>query len=429
MNFLRYLLLLVVASCTFAMATPLMAQPDCCLRRRDFEVVEEFLNSKRTIDLCEKSCNLTIAGEVRFAWNHLTEKEFCNSIRGGNNIEPPNPIIPTLPRLPISKNEFDCEFDLFLDYVCDRAWGVAWLEFLNKAGVERRLLQCVRDPSGCGGSGFCDGICMKKAYVGYNVWCDGDSRFDIELGRRPLWTVFDSYIQFQERFDGLLLKFSTSFECWVDWYVNAGAFVIDERVNHFGYIIETGFMNIADIGLDFKYSFVNWAQHGHNRCLVNNALGWEFRNSQWTLAYNLNPELFCDAAAQVYGAVLFNHAAKRSDLTNGQRKGLGWYVGFLIGEVRLEGDWSLDITYEEVEARAVSDCDVSGIGRGNVYCESFTINQRGNNNFKGWRFEGLYALTDNLTLDTIIEFSRAADKRIGGQHSFSRLELAAIYAF
>ena len=46
--------------------------------------------------------------------------------------------------------------------------------------------------------------------------------------------------------------------------------------------------------------------------------------------------------------------------------GLGWYVGFIVGEVRQEGDWALDIDYEDVQPFAVMDCDVSSDNAGEV---------------------------------------------------------------
>jgi hypothetical protein len=65
-----------------------------------------------------------------------------------------------------------------------------------------------------------------------------------------------------------------------------------------------------------------------------------------------------------------------------------------------------------------------------VLDESVTgIGARGNTNYKGWKFEGLYALTDNFTIDSIIEFSKAYKKKIGGSHSYSKFELETIYAF
>lgn len=425
MKFLRYLLPLAVAACTVMLQARLYAvcgNEDQCTRQRDFEVVKEYLNTKRTMDLQEKSHNLTISGDVRAVWRHFSEKEDGRSVVGGSSVDRDG--------FPNSRNRFNADFDLYLDYVCDRAWSVVWLEFLNRAGIEESGTSCDTDPGRCGGSGTCEQLCLKSAYMGYNVCCDGENRFDVELGRRPLWTIFDSRIQFQSRFDGLLLKYSTGFDCWGDFYINGGGFVIDQRTNHFGYVVETGFLNIMDWGFDFKYSYINWPKtgHGRNSCLVKNPRGWQFRNSQWTFAYNFNPELLCTPAS-VYGAVLWNHAAKKRVETRNKKRGLGWYVGFIVGEVVQEGDWALDIDYEVVQAQAVNDCDVSGIGRGNLLGESFILNGRGNANYKGWRFEGLYALTDNLTLDTILEFSRANDKNIGDRHTFSKLELQAIYAF
>jgi len=95
-----------------------------------------------------------------------------------------------------------------------------------------------------------------------------------------------------------------------------------------------------------------------------------------------------------------------------------------------EGDWSFEVQYQFVRAFAIPDKDVSGIGRGNVLKDSVTApGARGNTNYKGWRFEGFYALTDDLTIDSIFEFSQAIKNKIGGSHHYSKFELETIYAF
>jgi hypothetical protein len=106
-------------------------------------------------------------------------------------------------------------------------------------------------------------------------------------------------------------------------------------------------------------------------------------------------------------------------------------VGALVGEVVKEGDWSFEIRYEYVQAFAMPDEDCSGICNGNVRNTSITQRgtSRGNTNYKGWRFEGLYALTDNITLDSQLEWSHVVDGHIGGSHDYSKFELEAIYAF
>ena len=97
--------------------------------------------------------------------------------------------------------------------------------------------------------------------------------------------------------------------------------------------------------------------------------------------------------------------------------------------MKKEGDWSVEIQYQYVQAQAIPEGDVSGIGRGNVLDESFTTcSRRGEGNYKGWRFESLYAITDNLIIDTIYEFSNAANKQIGGPHEYEKFEVETIYA-
>lgn len=476
------------------------------LDQRDMDALRDFVNSKRTIDVKEKATNLTISGDVRAQWRHFTEKQDGDNLRGSGAFEcfggkesssSDSASVSSGSSsssssfegecFPVSRNDFNAEFNLRFDYVCDRAWAVAHLNFDDAMGVNSFGRGCSHDPEALYGSGEDDRIRLKKAYFGYNLCADGCSRFDIEVGRRGnLYNVFDSKIQFLSRFDGILLKYSSSWECVADWYINLAGFVVDERVNQFGWVGEIGFLNLCESGLDFKYSFIDWEnfaqsqEHRRNRCGVHNPPGCKFRNSQFTLAYNFDQDCFC-MPAKLYGAFLWNHSAttpgfresgsssskeghgnsagnkekdganasqleKKNLVTrkstsssdsssssssshNDSEKRFGGYVGFCFGEINCEGDFSFDMRYEIVEANAVPDGDVSGVGRGNVRNESYTEHGRGNTNYRGWIFEGLYALTDNLTIDTILEFSRQDDKRIGGSHSYSKFEIEAIYAF
>jgi len=126
-----------------------------------------------------------------------------------------------------------------------------------------------------------------------------------------------------------------------------------------------------------------------------------------------------------------NHAAQKLIVNHHKTlQNIAWYAGVLIGKVRKEGDWALEIQYQYVQAQSVPDGDSAGICRGNVLDESFTTCARaGNTNFKGWKFEGLYGFTDNITLDSIVEFTKAIDSDLGGRHTYSKFELEAIYAF
>lgn len=449
MNFLRHILSLAIVALAFSATANAECNNSSARRQtinRDFKAVQEYVNSKRTIPVEEKSCNLSIAGDVRFDWASIIERFNGGRARNGRygttNAWQVSPYQVNLapPGIPYTTNEFDVQFNLYLDYKCDRAWAVVWVQYDNGAGIAPTR-SCATDPQGLKGSGCCDGLCLRKAYMGYNLYADGSSRFDIEVGRRPLFTLFDSRIQFQSRFDGVVLKYNRNLNCWGDYYLYIGGFVIDERANHFGAVGETGVLNIYDTGLDFRYSYIDWKSllaHDVNRCGIGNPAGVQFRVNQFLLAYNFNPDYLC-MPAQIYGAFLWNAAAKPLTSTldptaAAKRANVGWYAGFIIGEVCREGDWSLDINYQYVQAQAIPGRDVSGIGRGgnNIYNDTlYGANeaQLDYTNYQGWRFEALYALTDNLSLDTSLEFSSQIDEIFGGTNSYSKFQLEAIYAF
>ncbi len=281
------------------------------------------------------------------------------------------------------------------------------------------------------------------------------------MGRRKLDDIFESEIEFSNRFDGILLKYATALGDFSDFYWNVGTFVIDEHVNHFGYATEFGFLDIYDTGLDLRYSFIDWTKRGRNRCFIRHPIGASFQVSQISFSYTINPTFGCDKKMPIefYGGFLVNHAAKSTLFTHHKKKNLGWYAGVYIGNVDKKGDWALDLEYIAVQAQAVSDYDVGSIGRGNILDELLTdifdetfpytneeisfedpysvpssyivgyFPRRGNANFQGWRAEFLYAITDNLSLDMIYEFSKEEDRRIGGKHRYSDFEVEIVYAF
>lgn len=451
------------------------------LNERDFTALREYISTKRNVELKEKINNLKISGDIRSEWRHLAERgirpitipgegvfsqdlflanDGFKSLRGKGKVDPYtiNSGIPL--GLPISKNDFDVEFNLYFKYEYGRAYAVAHLQFDNACGVsDNGWLNFDEDPAGYHGSGSSREINLKRAYWGYNIYEGCGTRFDVEVGRHKLYDIFESEVQFGSRMDGIALYYSASHEGIGEWYWTLAGWVVDERVNHLVYGTEVGFMNIMDQGFDVQYSFVNWNKYGRNRFFVRNPNGFRFQTSQLTLTYHLNPEWLCGKYAEIFGAVLYNsdgrHTGNRFigvenevELPNGDiisefeimevpvphhrkknRDRWGWYVGFLIGKVKKEGDWSLEVQYQYISAYVFPDNDENGIGRGNVLEESLTYQQRSNVNYKGWKFQGLYALTDNLTIDSKLEFTRAVNKTIGGPHHYSSFEIEAIYAF
>ena len=382
------------------------------LRTRDDQPLREFVESKENIDVREKSKNLEISGDVRFEWRHVQEKgialfrkekeddsygsyggeieerneerdfyEEYRNLRGGNHVDQRG--------IPISVNDFDVEFNLKIKYVYKDAWAKAHLQFDNPAGIRGRnecfgetpvfnkegsevVGKIKRDNRfAIKGSGDAFAVNLKRAYIGYNVFADGAHRLDIEVGRQKLDDIFDSEVQFSSRFDGILLRFASAVEDAFDWYITGGAFVVDERVNHFSYATEIGFLDIWDTGLDVKYSFIDWSKHGKNRCFIYDPLGTQFQNSQVALTYTFSQCVWGkELPIELYGGFLVNHAARKTVFTHRKKKNLAWYAGVYVGNVDKKGDWSFDIEYVGVQAQAVSEYDVGSIGRGNIFDEA-----------------------------------------------------------
>jgi len=429
------------------------------LNERDFEALRDYLRVKREEAMAQgKEPDLTFSGDIRFEYRHLRESEFGKRLRGGKHGR--KCFDGKRIGLPISNNDFDIEFNLRLDYLGECTWAVARVQYDNSAGVDDDDLDCRFNPFGYHGSGVCDDLCLKMAYWGAHLYHDGPEKLDFELGRRNLYNVFDSRVQFLSRFDGAALRYTNARDWLGNWYWYGAGFVVDERVNHFAWVTEVGFLNILKSGFDLKYSLIDWRKRGKNRCEARDPEGFKFVNSQVTAYYHFNPEVL-RRKAKVFGAFLYNHEGqkakyypyknrhqvcrKASDsfvrdgkvhipdtvrIKTAKDQNKAWYAGVVIGEVDKEGDWSVEIRYEWVQAFAIPDDDMSGIGRGNTLDDQVTASgARGNGNYKGWYFEGLYAITDNLTIDMKFEFSQALNKKIGGSHHFSHFEIETIYAF
>ncbi len=378
---------------------------------QDMRAVKDFIKGKRAVSIQEKGGDLSLSGDVRFEYQSIAEtRDGVKSV--GSGTDRPNHL-------------FDAEVNLMLDYKADDTWGSVKIEFDNDCGN-------APVPSGSTKVWTENSVKLQRAYLGYNIIKEDTFKFDVELGRRKLHHTFDSKVQFDSIMDGVLLKYSNSLEDIGDVYVNVGIFSIDGRNDHFGEIAEVGLMDIADTGAWAKYSYIDWSKTGWRRTR-NVDHTFKSRNSQVILGYKFMPEML-EMDLDLYGSFLWNHAAKKRVLTDNSKENKAWYLGFQLGKVEYAGDWSLDVNYQYVEAQAVRDFDVAGIGRGNIDEDLFETaagigTARGNANYKGFAVEALYALTDNLTFSMEYETSDAAEKKMGGRHGFHKFEIEAMLGF
>lgn len=407
-------------------------------QERDTQAVEEFLANKRAILVEDKGGCLSISGDVRFEWQYKHEKHNGLKIRGdGSEAQMDGN------RRWFGSHEFDVEVNLYFDYTTECTWAKIQLDYDNDAGAIKCCNAIANTkansiaPEYTGEddiceSGTCNKFCVEQAYFGFNILEDGCCRLDIEVGRRRLYHVFESRLQFNNRFDGILGKYSNCYECVGDFYVYGGWFIVDEVVNHFGYVAEFGVLDLMDCGLDLRYSFIHWKHDGDHRSAASADFcedKYRYQNSQLSFAYHLDCECIC-LDTTIYGGIIYNHAARKKDYTNNKKKNIAWYLGASVGDVYCEGDWSIDVNYQWVEAQAIPDCDNSGIGRGNAPKACFVSDTAfGNGNYHGFLVEGAYALTDNITLVSEFEWSKELDDNIGGIHKFYKFELELIYAF
>ena len=396
---------------------------------KDMDALRRWLQDKRLVTMREIGGDLSLSGEVRTEFQVTSDKKRGDQLRGNFG--------------PTSKPMYawDVEFNLMLDYRTDRTWAAVKLEFDNDMGQR---------------SGTVNRIKLEKAYLGGRIIPGDTFTMDAEIGRRFLFTVFDSKIEFSTIFDGVLFRFNKAFQELGDGYVNTGAFLINDKTNHYGFVAELGALRIANTGLSMKYSIIDWfrpgSETGYQTTNMENQLAnlrYRFLVSQLSAYYLFFPEWMGKRLVKPYAAALINHLALDNPLATvgieGQsfgKKNWGWYAGFSLGTVKKRYDWALDANFQWVEAQSIPSFDVNGIGRGNGPGTGlYTVDDSGtggattrktaggNANYYGFEVDGLYAVTDNLTIQQDVKFSWTLDKHLGGNELYRQYEMEFIYAF
>ena len=314
-----------------------------------------------------------------------------------------------------------------LDYRTDRTWAAIKIEFDNDMGLR---------------SGTVNKIRLEKGYLGGRIIPGDTFTLDGEIGRRYLYNVFDSRVEFSALFDGCLIRMNKAWPSLGDYYFNVGALLVNDKVNHYAYVCEMGGLRIANVGLNIKYSLIDWYKPYANEL---NNLRFKFLVSQLNVAYQFYPEWIGKKLVKFYAAGLMNHLAHGVPQTNNKMQRCAWYAGLSLGLVRKQYDWAIDANYQWVQAQSIPEFDASGIGRGNTAGVGFYTNNTngdpgsgattnktavGNTNYKGFEIEALYAFTDNITILQNFKFSQTLNRKIGpGSMYYKQYELEFIYAF
>jgi len=376
----------------------------------DVQALREWINTKRQVSIKEIGGNLSLSGEVRAEYQTMGETRNGVSQRGAGT--------------PFPTNEFDIAANILLDYKADQTWASMKLEFDNNAGIFQ---------------GTTNKIKLSRAYFGARLLNGDNCYLDTEIGRRKLSMAFDSKLEFNSYFDGALLRFSQAIDHIGDVYLSTGVFVVNEKRNQFGYVGETGFMNILGTGLYTKYSLVDWDTKDMHDAIDQHR--FDFLVSQFLLGYKF---YLASLQKQVtfYSAVLLNSRARALTITDHKKANLGGYIGFSMGELKRQGDWALDANYQILQAQCVPDFDMNGIGLGNILETGlYTLHKdgtggattnktaAGDGNFQGFCVTLDYLLTNNLNLQQQWQYAVTLDQDIGPSRRFKQYEIEFIYGF
>ncbi|MCH9608469.1 MAG: hypothetical protein S4CHLAM45_10450 [Chlamydiales bacterium] len=385
----------------------------------DPRVLRDFIESRGLIRCRQKEGSLIIAGDVRARWNTIGEKLDGIKQRGtGTNT---------------AINRFKSEVNLFLDYSAPRTWvsnKLRWVSFGGKDGGTAAKVE------------------IDRAFIGYDMHHVGTTDFYIELGRSKFDYLYESRVEFVSIFDGIHLFFT---KCWPtvgNFTIHGGPFIVDSFTNHYGWVAETYITKWMGTGISFKYSIVDWHRHsptldygnlpnsGNNTVMDNPR--YSFIVSQMLFGYERKlPWVHCKTL-YAYAAVLANHDAKRTRTTDGKKLNNAWYIGFTLGKLCKACDWSIDLNYQSVQAQAVPEFDLRGVGHGNAgnTLLSDAILQGlgpsgaiGFTNYKGWEASALFAMTDSLSIRARAARTVPRNKSVGGDLRYKTFDMTVIYAF
>lgn len=385
------------------------------INERDIETLREWINSRRMITVKELGGQLSISGDLH------AEMQAANEVKDGFRQRGAGTGSPT--------KTYDIEFNLAIDYRSDRTWAAARLRFDDDAGITNDKV----------GSGKTNNIKLDRAYFGYRIFDGNQHTMDIEIGRRSLSSVFDSKLEFNSNFDGVLFKDNYVFDRAGDFYYQLGLLLVNEKRSQAAYIGEIGLQNIARTGFYSKYSLTDWD--------TTNASGiphqFQFVVSQLLLGYKFIPTKL-DRVVNFYLAGLYNHVAKQHSITDNKKANTGGYVGMSVGQTKIKGDWVFEANYQFLQAQCVPDFDSSGIGLGNSSGNGFyydkikgdgpyVLNSRktaeGNVNFRGFELTLQYLLSNNLNLFQQWKQGITLDDHIGPFRKYKQYEIDFIYGF
>nr|WP_201456506.1 hypothetical protein [Chlamydia sp. 17-3921] len=378
--------------------------------------VKEYLDKRGFIETRKRDGVLKFAGDVRAKWVFSREDLSNASVDKYT---------------PLPQNRYRSEFHLYIDYAADRSWLTSIMSWAAIAGGESTAA----------------GVDIDRAFLGYSLYKNPATKTDffVEIGRSSLGSLFESEVQFSSNFDGVHFYYSRRFSKKLPYQMifHGGPFVVNMTKKHYAWAAE-GILSNLPKQFVIKCSVVDWNSFTPSEMSAPDNLLSKTKYKYYVLQsligkHSKLPWLNgTKKPLYLYGAVLTNTLAKPSATTLNEKQNFGWFVGGTLGGLKKAGDWSATIRYEYVEALAIPEIDISGIGRGNALKFWFAQALAGNYdpkeangfaNYKGVSCLFMYSLTDSLSFRGYGAFSRPADNRLGSDFSYRKFDLGLISAF
>lgn len=395
---------------------------------KDEDFLRKWFKIKQGETLNEKKNQLSISGEVRtlFRGSSARRQNLSTGESWRQYGEPTG----------FPNNNWINRTVLYFDYSSYLAWAHAKLKFENEMGAL---------------GGASNHITLEEGYLGYRILEDGKSIFDIFGGRTKLYTIFDSDVQFNAILDGLIFRYENDYSGWVHLDCVWAGGVITAFTDHYGWVAQLSLTDLFSTGLYTRFSFTDWQKKSPTVVYrgdgdpdisgsggivtVNNNPQFAFQISQFILGYEGTKHV--KFPFKVYGALSFNHAARRKPaLGLMRRNNIAWYAAALFGNVTKKGDMAFSLSYQYVGPQAVPEWDMSGIGLGNpsgstFYYPALTSDPApfGNTNFRGIEADYMVGLSENLAFLMRYQLSRSAVAVGHWKSYFQHLEASVVYAF
>lgn len=352
---------------------------------------ESFVSGRR------KEGRLIFAGDLRTRWIYSKE-QYKDPVNDKLDIVPTN-----LYRL---------DFNMMIDYSTDRSWLSSKMQWVSFAGPEN----------------VGSGVNIDRALIGYHFYDLTDKKFFIEIGRATLDNLFESELEFDSTFDGIHLYYSSPLpgKRQGEVVVHGGPFVVEMKSGHYAWVVEAAAQKLPG-DITVKGSLIDW--HNFTQATVK----YEFLVGQVLLGHTRKVTFKSKTMPlKLSAAALKNFLARATPTSQNKKQDLGYYVGFSLGSASQPRDFLISARYEYLQALAVPENDVSGIGHGNnmkfFFYEAIGSGAdpalaNGFANYKGIDVSLAYCISPGFLFRGKFDFTVPAVAGLGAAFDYKRCEL------